>query len=133
MKFIVLIYNDASALDALPAARFDAMMRTCFAHADSLRQAGRLVDSQMLQGTATARSVRIRGGRRTVVDGPFAETKEFLGGFNLIEASDMDEAVRIAEQFPWAETGCIEVRPVQDLDAVRQRVSLAAPETARVP
>jgi hypothetical protein len=133
MKFIVLIYSDASALDALPAGRFDAMMRTCLAHADGLRQDGRLTDSQMLQGTATARSVRVRDGRRTVVDGPFAETKEFLGGFNVIEANDIEEAVRIAAGFPWAETGCVEVRHVQDLDEVRRRVSLAAPEPAQAP
>jgi hypothetical protein len=57
-----------------------------------------------------------------VVDGPFAETKEYLGGFNLIEAADMDEAVRIASSFPWAQTGAIEIRPVRDMDQVRRRV-----------
>lgn len=123
MKFMVLIYTDATLLDALPPAQFDAMMRHCLANADELRQSGQLLDSQMLQGTATARSVRIRNGRQTVIDGPFTETKEVLGGFNLIEASDMEEAVRIAAQFPWAQTGCVEVRPVQDIGAVRQRVS----------
>jgi len=66
--------------------------------------------------------VRLRNGRRTVVDGPFAETKEILGGFNLIEAGDMDEAVRIASEFPWAQVGCIEVREVRDMNAVRRRV-----------
>ena len=69
-----------------------------------------------------AKTVRIRGGRVKAVDGPFAETKEVLGGFNLIEARDVDEAVEIAAQFPWARTGCIEVRPVRDIGAVRQRV-----------
>jgi hypothetical protein len=57
-----------------------------------------------------------------MVDGPFAETKEVLGGFNLIEAEDMDEAVRIASEFPWASTGCVEVRPVREIAAVRARV-----------
>jgi hypothetical protein len=66
--------------------------------------------------------VRIRNGRTTTVDGPFAEAKEMLGGFNLIEARDIDEAVRIAAEFPWARTGCVEVRPVQDIKAVRRRV-----------
>jgi hypothetical protein len=69
-----------------------------------------------------SRSVRIRNGRTSVVDGPFAETKEILGGFNLIEADTMDEAVRIAAQFPWARVGCLEVRAVRDVDAVRRRV-----------
>ena len=126
MKFMLLIYNDSTMLDALPAREFDATMRDCLAHADELRQEGYLLESQMLEGAATARSVRIRNGRQAVIDGPFAETKEVLGGFNLIEASDMEEAVRIAAQFPWARTGCVEVRPVRDIGAVRQRVSRAA-------
>jgi len=123
MKFAILIYTDATLLDALPAGQFDAKMRDCLAHADDLRQDGRLLDSQMLEGAATARSVRVLNGRRTVVDGPFTETKEMLAGFNLIEAEDMDEAVRIATEFPWAETGCVEVRAVQDIGAVRRRVN----------
>jgi hypothetical protein len=125
MKFMLLIYNDSTLLDALPARQFDSTMRDCLAHADELRQEGRLLDSQMLEGAAAARSVRIRAGRQTVIDGPFAETKEVLGGFNLIEARDMEEAVRIAAQFPWAQTGCVEVRPVRDIAAVRERVSRA--------
>jgi hypothetical protein len=80
----------------------------------------------MLEDAATAKSVRIRNGRQTVVDGPFAETKEVLGGFNVIEASDMEEAVRIAAEFPWAQTGCVEVRPIRDIEAVRRRVSAAS-------
>ena len=64
------------------------------------------------------------------MDGPFTEAKEMLGGFNLIEARDMDEAVRIAAEFPWAQTGCVEVRPVRDLASVRRRVGApSAPET----
>lgn len=124
MKFLVMIYTDDALLDALPAGAFDTMMRGCLEHADELRADGHLLDSQQLEPAATARSVRIRNGRTTVVDGPFAETKEVLGGFNLIEAADMDEAVRIASEFPWASTGCIEVRPVRDLTAVRRRVGL---------
>ncbi|HEV7838780.1 MAG TPA: YciI family protein, partial [Gemmatimonadaceae bacterium] len=66
-----------------------------------------------------------RKNRMTVVDGPFAESKEVLAGFNLIEAEDMDEAVRIASEFPWVRTGCVEVRPVRDIQAVRRRVGAA--------
>jgi hypothetical protein len=123
MKFMLLIYNDSALLDALPAAEADGMMRDCLAHADELRGDGHLIESQMLQGTEKARSVRIRNGRLSATDGPFAEVKEVLGGFNLIEATDMDEAVRIAAQFPWARTGCVEVRPVESIDAVRRRVN----------
>ena len=122
MKFLVLIYSDPELLGAMPAAEFDTTMRGCIAKADALKQDGRLLDSQMLEDPATAKSVRVRGGRRTVVDGPFAETKEVVAGFNLIEARDMDEALRIADAFPWAATGCIEVRPVRDMGAVRARV-----------
>jgi len=125
MKFVVLIYTDPALLDALPAGQFNARMRDCLAKADGLRQQGRLLDSQMLEGRETARSVRVRNGRQTVVDGPFTETKELLAGFNLIEAEDMEEAVRIAAEFPWTQTGCVEVRPVRDIEHVRQQVGAA--------
>jgi hypothetical protein len=122
MKFMLLIYNDHAMLDALPPDEFDATMRGCLEHADELRQKGRLIESQMLESPATAKSVRIRNGRQTIVDGPFTETKEMLAGFNLIEADDMDEALRIASEFPWTQTECVEVRPVKDIAAVREQV-----------
>jgi len=125
MKFLLMIYTDDALLHALPAGQADTMMRDCLVHADGLRDEGRLLDSQQLEAPAAAKSVRIRNGRTTIVDGPFAETKEILGGFNLIEAADMDEAVRIAAEFPWTQTGCVEIRPVRDLMAVRRRVGLA--------
>lgn len=123
MKFMLLIYNDGTLLDALPPGQGDAMMRDCLAHADELRREGHLIDSQMLEDPETAKSVRIRHGNVSATDGPFTEAKEVLGGFNLIEARDMDEAVRIAAEFPWARTGCVEVRPVRDIAAVRRRVA----------
>lgn len=126
MKFIVLIYNDTDMLDAMPPRQFDATMRQCLDHADELRSEGHLLDSQQLEAPSTAKTIRVRNGRQTVVDGPFTETKEMLGGFNLIEARDIDEAVRIAASFPWASTGSIEVRPLRDIAAVRQRVSKAS-------
>ena len=122
MKYLLLIYNDEKLLDALPAGSADAMMRECFNHADDLRGQGALLESQQLEPASTAKTVRIRNGRTSVVDGPFAETKEMLGGYNIIEASSLDEAVRIASEFPWTETGCVEIRPIRDLAAVRQRV-----------
>jgi hypothetical protein len=125
MKFLMMIYVDDSLLEALPAGEFDTRMRGCLAHADELRGQGQLHDSQQLEPASTARSVRVRGERTQVSDGPFAETKEYLAGFNLIEAADMDEAMRMALEFPWARTGCIELRPIRDMDAVRQRVGAA--------
>ncbi|HEY6222455.1 MAG TPA: YciI family protein [Gemmatimonadales bacterium] len=126
MKFMLLIYNDPALLEAMPAQEFDSTMRGCLDHADELRKGGQLLETQMLEDAATAKSVRVRKGRLTAVDGPYAEAKEVLGGFNLIEAADMDEAVRIASEFPWVRTGCVEVRPVRDVGAVRQRVTAAA-------
>jgi hypothetical protein len=123
-RYAVLIYTDNTLMDALPDGEFDRRMRGCLAHADALREQGTLHDSQMLEDATTAKSMRVRGGRRTVTDGPFTETKEMLAGFNLIEAEDMDEALRIAEKFPWAETGCVEVREIMDSDAMRERVAL---------
>jgi hypothetical protein len=125
MKFMVLIYTDDAMLDAMPAKEFDSTMRGCLAKADDLRKEGSLLDSQMLEGPATAKSIRRRQNRMTITDGPFTETKEILAGFNLIEAEDMDEAIRIASEFPWASTGCIEVRPVRDIAGVRKRVGAA--------
>ena len=123
MKFLLLVYNDPAALESLPDGDFDNKMRHCLAHADELKHHGHLIESQMLEDAATAKSVRIRNGRQVIHDGPFAETKEVLGGFNLIEAENIDEAVRMAAAFPWAQTGCIEVRPVRDIETVRQRVT----------
>jgi hypothetical protein len=125
MQFLLLIYSDDSLLEALPAGEADAMMRECFDHADALRDQGSLKQSQQLEEPATAKTVRIRAGKLSVVDGPFAETKEMLGGFNLIEAADMDEAVRIASGFPWTATGAVEIRPIRDMAAVRRRVGAA--------
>ncbi|MEO6926421.1 MAG: YciI family protein [Rhodanobacter sp.] len=122
MKYLVMIYCDDSLLDALPEGEFDSRMRGCLSKADSLRAQGQLLDSQQLEAPATARTVRVREGRTSVVDGPFAETKEYLGGFNLIEAADMDEAVLVASSLPWAHTGAIEIRPVRDIKLVRQQV-----------
>jgi hypothetical protein len=124
---MLLIYNEKPLLDALPPGEFDTRMRSCLGHADDLRRKGKLLDSQMLAEPEKAKSVRIRNGRTTALDGPFAETKEVIAGFNVIEADSMDEAVRIAAQFPWARTGCVEVRPIVDIDTVR--ASVGAPRS----
>ena len=131
MQFLLLVYTDTEMLEALPEGRFDTMMRECLGHADELVGEGTLLGFQQLEAPATAKSVRIRAGRTSVVDGPFAETKEILGGFNLVEADSMEEAVRIASEFPWAKVGCIEVRPVRNIAKVRERVGAnAAPASA---
>ena len=129
MKYMLVIYNDNTLVDALPRGAADGMMRECLAHADELRRDGYLTESQMLEGPETAKSVRIRGGRQTTLDGPFAETKEVIAGFNVVEADSIDEAVRMAAEFPWARTGCVEVRPMLDFDDIRREVG--APSARR--
>ncbi len=125
MKFIVLIYSDESLLGELTPREFNETMRGCIEHADDLRTQGRLLDSQILGPTTTAKSVRVRNGKQTIHDGPFAETKEVIAGFNLIEAEDMDDAVRIGASFPWTRTGCVEIRPMQDFAVIRKQVGAA--------
>ncbi len=122
MKFMLLIYIDGELADALPEGSLDGMLRDCFDHVDDLARDGKVLESHMLMRASQAKSLRTRKGRSHAVDGPFSETKEVLGGFNLIEAPSMDDAVRIAGELPWASIGCIEVRPVQDLNAERRRV-----------
>lgn len=122
MQFLLLIHVDEALIRALPEGEYDRMMHDCFAHADALRAEGCLLESQQLHSAATARSVRIRKGQQQVFDGPFAETKELLGGFNRIEADSLEDAVRIATEFPWARVGCVEVRAISDIDAERRRV-----------
>ena len=125
MQFLTLIYTDPDRLAELPAEEFDRLMRGCFEKADALRDAGCLLGSQQLEGHETARTLRVRDGVARVTDGPFAETREFLAGFNLIEAASIDEAMEVAWQFPWSRFGSIEVRPVRDMQGVRDRVGAA--------
>lgn len=121
-KFILLVYTDPQILGAIPQPQFDSMMKGCIEKADDMKSEGRLLQSEQLEAPETARTVRLRDGRVSTFDGPFAEAKEVLGGFNIVEAANIEEATRMAHEFPWIGTGSIEVRPVKDFEAVRQRV-----------
>jgi hypothetical protein len=132
MQFLMLVYTDTNLMDAIHEGEYDTLMRGCFEHADELRAEGRLLGSQQLESAVTARTIRTRNGRTSVIDGPFAETKEMLAGFNILEADSFEEAVRIASEFPWARTGSIEVRPILDMNAVRRRVGAAIPEASGI-
>lgn len=122
MQYLLLVNIDQSLVDALPVGEFDRLMQGCIAKADELKREGCLIESQQLEAPQRARTVRARDGRTAITDGPFAETKEVLAGFNLIEAESEEDALRIAQSFPWIRFGSIEVRPVRDFDAVRRRV-----------
>lgn len=114
MKYLCLIYDQERDWDAMPPGEADAWLAECMAAGDEIEAAGHLVASEALHPVAAATTVRIRDGKLSVTDGPFAETKEHLGGFYLVEARDLDEAVRLAAKIPSARTGSIEVRPVVD-------------------
>ncbi len=124
MQYLTLIHIDPERLAELPADEYDRLMRGCIEKADALNGNGQLLASQQLEGPETARTLRVRSGISRTTDGPFAETREYLAGFNLIEADSMESALAIAAQFPWARFGSIEVRPVRDFAAVRRQVGL---------
>ena len=113
MKFLCLAYEEEGKLDALSRGEWDGLRRDTLEYVEKLRKTGYLIHAEPLQHTRSAVSVRVRGGDLSTTDGPFAETKEQLGGFFLIEAKDRDEAIQIASAWPSARIGTIEVRPVE--------------------
>jgi len=115
MKFLFMIYHDEKTLDALPEGEMQALVDAALDYDDEIRRSGHYIVSNALQRVRTARTIRVRDGKVSITDGPFAETKEQLGGFFLIEAKDLDEACAVASRFPPARLGIIEVRPVQEL------------------
>ena len=118
------IYHDEKALDAIPENEMQALVDDAIEYAEEIRRSGHYIASNALQRTGTARTIRVRGGKVSTTAGPFAETKEQLGGFFVVEAKDMDEACAIAARFPPARVGVIEVRPVQELTHSRDRRGL---------
>src|SRR5262249_60232441 len=114
MKFLFMIFHDEGALDAMPKKEMQTPVDAARGYSDEIEKSGHYIVSNALQRARTARTIRVRGGKTTVTDGPFAETKEQLGGFFLIEAKDMDEACAVAAGFPPARLATIEGRPVQE-------------------
>ena len=114
MKYLCLAYEEERVLDALSRAEWDAMREETLNYVDDLRRSGRLLLTHPLQSVRNATTVRVRDGRLSTTDGPFAETKETLGGFFLIEARDLNEAIQVASQWPSARLGSIEVRPIEE-------------------
>ena len=117
MKYAILIYGDETGLADAPQEAIDAVMAEWWDYEGELQKAGGVkLAGEALQPTATGKSVRIEGGKASVTDGPFAETKEQLGGFYLLDVKDEAEAIEWAEKCPGAKTGTIEVRPVQEFE-----------------
>ncbi|MEX0851980.1 MAG: YciI family protein [Bauldia sp.] len=115
MKYLCLIYGDPEVWEAKGQGEVDGLVRDHFDYDDALRRGGQMITAQALEPPATATMVRMRDGKISATDGPFAETKEELGGFYLIEARDLDEAIKVAGNIPSARWGSIEVRPVKTL------------------
>jgi len=114
MKYLCLAYEEESVLDDLAPDGWDDLRRETVAYVDTLRANGHLLSTHALKSVRTAMTVRVRNDRLSTTDGPFAETKETLGGFFLIEAADLNEAVRLAARWPSARLGSIEVRPIEE-------------------
>lgn len=115
MKFICLGYIDHNAFASVPEAEQQAMMDSCFAYDDQLRANGHFKGGEALQPPNTAMSLRYTNGRVVVTDGPFAETKEQLGGIMILEARDLNHAVDLISKHPGAKVGPWEIRPAADL------------------
>jgi hypothetical protein len=116
MKYLCLIYSDRAKIDALPKEELDALVAEYFALTDTIKKSGQYLGGEALQPVRTAKTVRIRNGKVSMTDGPFAETKEQLGGFYLIDAKDLDDAIRVAARIPAARWGSVEVRPIMEFD-----------------
>jgi hypothetical protein len=107
-----MIYENENYLPSLPKAELGAIFGEYFSLTEDLKKKGNFIAGEGLQPTNTSTTIRVRNGKVTTTDGPFAETKEQLGGFYLIEANDLNEAIQLAAKIPSAQWGCVEVRPV---------------------
>jgi hypothetical protein len=115
MRYVCLVYLVEREMIAMSKGEADACTEESLAYDDALRKAGHFVLAHALQPVEAATTVRVRNGKLSTTDGPFAETKEQLGGFILIEARDLNEAIQVAAKIPLARRGSIEVRPIREL------------------
>jgi hypothetical protein len=125
MRYLLLIYN-AESTDAVPQAEMFEQMNAYDAFTRDIAERGIYRAGEALQPTSTATTVRVRDGRTLTTDGPFAETKEQLGGFYVVEAKDLDEAIEAAARIPGAWIGSVEVRPIWDMPTGRSADEVAA-------
>jgi len=115
MKYLCLIYSDEKVWQQMSKAEMGQVMGEYMQFTDSIRQSGQYVDGNPLETVNSATTVRVRNGKLSTTDGPYAETKEQLGGYYLIDAKDLNEAIQVASRIPSARVGCIEVRPIANL------------------
>ena len=116
MRYLCLIYEDEKAWQKLSEAEMQKGMAEYNAFTENIKKNGNYVGGEALQPTTTAKSVRVRNGKISATDGPYVETKEQLGGFYLINAKDLSDAVQVASRIPGAKHGTVEVRPIMEFD-----------------
>ncbi len=125
MKYLCLVYLDEKRLDELPDEE-------CVAYDTAIRNSGHCLGSEALQSVQTATTVRVRNGKASITDGPFAETKEQLAGFYLVEARDLNEAIQLAAKIPPARVGSVEVRPIRPIrETVQAKLRQHASDSSR--
>jgi hypothetical protein len=112
MKYLCLIYDEEKTLQSMAKTESDAFMGEYFGFTEGIKKTGHYLGGNALQPVQAATTVRVRNGKVSTTDGPFAETKEQLGGYYLIEAKDLDDAIQVAAKIPSARIGSVEVRPV---------------------
>jgi hypothetical protein len=112
MRYLLLIYTDHETSESMTPADREAMYREYYAFTKEIADTGQLLGGEPLQGIETATTVRVRGGKTATTDGPFAETKEVLGGYFMVDCKDLDRAIEVAARIPGAAIGSIEVRPI---------------------
>jgi hypothetical protein len=115
MKYLCLVYLEEKILNGFPSHERHAISDEAMSYCDTLQKAGQLLAASPLHPVEAATTVRVRAGKTSTTDGPFAETKEQLGGFLMIDVPDLNDAIRIAAQFPAARFGSVEVRPMKEL------------------
>ena len=115
MRYMLLIYGDPSLAASMTPEEGEKMMTDYYTFTQSIVESGELLSGEPLQGVETATTVRVRAGRTASTDGPFAETKEVLGGYYLVDCKDLDRAIELAARIPGAHGGSVEVRPVMEL------------------
>lgn len=115
MKYACLVYYDENRIGAMAEEDWLALNEECIAFGEQIRESGHFLGGEALQPTETATAVKLRNGQLSLTDGPFAETKEQLAGFYLLEARDLNEAIRLAGRIPPARLGTVEIRPVRAL------------------
>jgi hypothetical protein len=131
MKYLCLIYLDEQQLAAMPESEMGSLNARHLELNEDLAKSGHFIEAEALESSASATCIRIRNGRTALTDGPYAETKEMIAGFYLIEARDLNEAIQVASRFPSAPLGTVEVRPCRDLvvDGVAHPSSSRTPQS----